>query len=99
MSSITWPVFACVFILFSYGTFKRKRWVWYPGVIISTTFLAIFGLMLPSFMVTAVLYMDFFSVSGLITVVISLLIDLGIIYFITRPSLKLYFEIGEETFQ
>jgi hypothetical protein len=48
----------------------------------------IFALMLASFMTTAILYMDYFSVAGLVTVIISLLIDLGIIYCLTRLKIK-----------
>ncbi|MEF8848074.1 MAG: hypothetical protein V5A68_02965 [Candidatus Thermoplasmatota archaeon] len=99
MSAITWPVFACVFIWIAYGTFKGKSWVWYPGVIISTTFLVIFGLMLPAFMVTAIFFMDLFSVAGLITTVISFLIDLALIFLLTRPQVKIYLDIKSESFK
>lgn len=91
ISATTWFVFGCLFFIFAYGTFKGIGWVWTSGIIISTIFLVIFGFMLASFMVTASLFLDFFSVMGIVTVVISFLIDLGIIYFITRPHIKVYF--------
>ena len=81
ISSIVWFVFAAVFILFAYGTFKKETWVWTTGVIISTIFLAIFGLMLAAFMVNAIMFLDIFSVAGLVTVVLSFIIDIGIVFY------------------
>jgi hypothetical protein len=88
ISFVSWFVFAITFIIFAYGTYHAKKWVWTTGLIISSLYLAIFALMTGSFMVTAILYMDYFSVVGLITVVISLLLDLGIIYCLTRLKIK-----------
>ena len=93
MSTIVWFVFSSLFIIFSYGTFKKDHWVWTTGVIISTIFLAVFGLMLASFMINAVVFLDWFSIGGLISVVLSFLIDLGIVFFLTRPIVKAYFEV------
>jgi hypothetical protein len=93
ISTIVWLVFAALLIIFAYGTFKKDSWVWTTGTIISTIFLAIFSLMLASFMVNAILFLDFFSIVGLVTVVISFIIDLGIVFYLTRPVTKLYFEI------
>lgn len=92
MSTIVWFVFSSLFLLFSYATFKKDRWVWSTDLIISTIFLAIFGLMLASFMINTVMFMDYFSVSGLITVILSFLIDIAIIFCLTRPATKQYFE-------
>lgn len=97
MSTIVWYVFSFLFILFTYGTIIRKAWVWTTGVIITTIFLAVFGLMLASFMVTAYLFPDRFSILGLITVVLCTLIDLGIIFFLTRPPVKKHFGIQTRT--
>lgn len=94
LSTIVWLVFACVFLAFSYGTFMGKKWVWTAGVIISSIFIVVFGLMLGSFMVTAVMFPSYFSVAGLNTVIIAFLIDLIIIYFITRPDIKAYFKVN-----
>jgi len=94
LSSIVWIVFACLFLLFSYGTFIGKKWVWTIGVILSSLFLIIFGLMLGSFMVTAIVFPGFFSIAGLNSVVVAFILDLGVIYFITRPDIKFYFKIN-----
>lgn len=91
VSLISWLVFAVLFFAFAYGTYTLKKWVWTSGLIISTIFVVIFALMLASFMTTALLYMDIFSVAGLATVIISLLIDLGIIYCLTRLKVKSIF--------
>jgi hypothetical protein len=80
-------------MIFLYGTYRGDSWVWTTGIIISTIFLAVFGLMLASFMINAVIFRSEFSVAGLVTVVLSLLIDLGIIFYLTRPKTKLFFEI------
>jgi hypothetical protein len=93
MATIVWFVFSSVFILISYATFRKDSWAWSTGIIISTIFLAVFFLMLASFMINAVLFLDWFSVLGLVAVVLTVLIDLGIVFFITRPATKLYFEI------
>ena len=95
LSMIVWFVFACLFVVFSYGTLKSKGWVWTSGIIISTIFILVFGLMLASFMATAILFLDYFSVAGLVSVVITLLIDLGIVYFLTRPDVEKYFAKNE----
>jgi hypothetical protein len=94
VSTIVWFVFSSLFLIFAYATFRGDNWCWTTGLIISTIFLIIFGFMLASFMVTSVLFFDWFSVYGLITVVLSFLTDLGIIFLITRPKTKLYFAIG-----
>jgi hypothetical protein len=49
--------------------------------------------MLAAFMVNAIMFRDEFSVAGLVTVVVSLITDLGIVFFLTRPDTKLYFNI------
>jgi len=91
ISTIVWFVFSALFIVFAYVTIKKDHWVWTSGLIISTIFLVVFGLMLGAFMVNAVVYLDWFSVTGLITVVLTFIIDIGIVFFLTRPDIKLYF--------
>jgi hypothetical protein len=91
ISTIVWFVFSSLFIIFSYATFRADGWAWTTGVILSTIFLIIFGLMLASFMVNAYLFRDWFSVTGLITVVLSFLTDIGIVIYLTRPVTKIYF--------
>ena len=92
MAAIAWFVFSAIFTIFAYGTFKKETWVWTTGIIISTIFLAIFALMIASFMVNSLLYLNVFSVLGLVTVVLALIIDLGIIFYLTRPVTKIYFD-------
>ena len=91
-STIVWFVFSAVFVLFAYGTLKGDSWVWSTGLIITTIFLVVLGLMLVSLMVNAVLFLDLFSVSGLITVTLAFIGDLAIVYYLTRPASKIYFE-------
>ena len=95
ISTIVWFVFSSLFIIFAYATFRRDNWAWTTGIIISTIFLVIFSIMLAALMINAVMFLDWFSVAGLVTVVLSFLIDLGIIFYLTRPTSKLYFEITE----
>jgi hypothetical protein len=90
-STILWFVFSFIFIIFFYGTVKADTWVWTTGLIISTIFMAIFALMLASFMVNAIMFRTTFSVLGLVTVVLSFLTNLGIIFHLTRPATKKYF--------
>jgi len=92
MSTIIFLVFSGVFIVFTYGTLKKIDWVWTTGIIISTIFLAIFSLMLASFIVNVLMFKDDFSITGLVSTILVFLIDLGIIYYLTRPKTKLYFE-------
>jgi len=94
MSAIVWPVFSAVFIIISYGTFKKDGWVWSTSLIFSTIFLAIFALLLASFIINALRFYDPFSVLGLIIIVISFMTDLGLVFYLTRPITKQYFEIS-----
>ena len=93
MATIVWFVFSSVYILIAYATFKKDSWAWSTGIIISTIFLVVFFLMLASFMINAVLFLDWFSVLGLVAVILTVLIDLGVVFFITRPATKMYFEV------
>jgi hypothetical protein len=91
ISTIVWFVFSSVFVIFSYATFRGDGWAWTTGIIISTIFLIVFGLMLGSFIVNAIRFLDWFSVYGLITVILSFLTDIGIVIYLTRPLTKIYF--------
>lgn len=93
LSTIVWFVFSALFVIFAYAIFRKESWAWTTGIIISTIFLAVFGLMLASFMVNAIMFFDWFSVNGLVTVVLSFVADLGVIFFLTRPATKQYLEI------
>ncbi|UCF49555.1 MAG: hypothetical protein JSU91_07340 [Thermoplasmatales archaeon] len=91
VSTIVWFVFSFLFVIFSYATFRGEGWAWTTGLIISTIFLIVFGLMLAAFIVNAIRFLDWFSVYGLISVILSFLTDIGIIIYITRPITKIYF--------
>ncbi len=95
VSTIVWFVFSSLFIVFAYGTFRKDNWVWTTSIIISSIFLAVFGLMLAAFMINALFFLDPFSVWGLVTAILSFLIDIGIVFFLTRPATKIFFEVGE----
>jgi len=85
-------VFGSIFIIFSYETYKIKSWVWNAGLIISTIFLVIFSFLLASLMLTTLIFPDEYTVTALIEVMLAFLVDLGIIFFLTRPNIKIYFE-------
>lgn len=91
-STIIGLVFSSVFVIVAYGIYRKDRWVWSTGLIFSTIFLAIFGLLLASFMINAIIFKDDFSILGLIIVISAFLTDLGIVFLHTRPAAKLYFE-------
>ncbi|MGF3554508.1 MAG: hypothetical protein ACQXXF_04445 [Thermoplasmatota archaeon] len=91
-STIVWFVFSAVFIIFAYGTLKGDNWVWSTGLIITTIFLIVLGLMLVSLMINSILFLDLFSVTGLVMVILAFIGDLAIVYTITRPATKIYFE-------
>jgi len=95
MSSIVWLVFSSIFIIIAYGTLKVDSWVWTTSMIISTIFLAIFSLMLLSFIINILFYLNEFSKLGLVTTIITFIVDLGIIFFLTRPAVKLYFFVSK----
>jgi hypothetical protein len=100
ISTIVWFVFSSLFVVFAYATFRKDTWAWSTGLIISTIFLIIFSIMLAAFMINAIMFLDWFSVAGLVTVVLSFVIDLGIVFFLTRPVTKIFFENNiEENFE
>ena len=83
-------IFGGIFLIFSYETFKVKSWVWNAGIIISTIFIVIFSFMLASTTLTALIYKNEFAIQTLVSVMISLFVDIGIVFLITRPSVKVY---------
>jgi len=95
LSAITWFVFALVFAFFAYGAVKGKKSVWTSGIILSTIFIVILGLMLASLMATILIFLNYFSVLGLITVIIAFLINLSLVFCLTRSATKVYFEEKE----
>jgi len=88
----TMLVFGSIFVIFSYETYQRKTWVWNAGVIISTIFIVVFSFMLGSLMITSLMFMNQTIIQALIIIMIAFLTDLGIIFLITRPNIKAYFE-------
>jgi len=99
LTTIVWFLFSFVFISIAIGTLKAHDWVWTTGLILSTFFLAIFALMLGSFIIIFIIYSDFitfFVQYGLITTILAFITDLGIIFFLTRPATKFYFHMAKE---
>jgi hypothetical protein len=95
-STIIAFVFAFVYVIVAYGIFKKDTWVWSAGLIFSTIFLAIFGLLLSSFMINTIIFRDEFSIIGLMIVIIAFITNLGIVFFHTRPNTKIYFGVLEK---
>lgn len=96
MFAISMLVFGVIFIIFAYETYKGRKWVWNAGIIFSTIFLVIFGFLMMSLMITALVFMDTrFSIPMLIAVMVAFLTDLGIIFFVTRPQIKAYMHSPE----
>ena len=83
-------VFGVIFVIFGVEFLRGKSWAWSAGVLISTIFLVIFGFMLGSLMITALLFMDPFSIPTLVLMMITLLIDLGVLFLTTRPKVKIF---------
>lgn len=92
LSTIVFTVFSFVFIIIAYGTLKKDHWVWTTGLIISTIFLVIFGLMLAGFIINVLIFKDDFSIIGVVSVILTFITDLGIVFHLTRPVTKKYFE-------
>lgn len=75
-----------------YGIMKKKSWGLTVTIILSTLMIISFGIMLTGFIAVLLLFQNLFSTVGLITVNIAILVDLALIFFLTRPSTKRYFE-------
>jgi len=95
-STIIAFIFSSAFAIVAYGIMKKDHWVWSTGLIFSTIFLAIFGILLAAFMINTVTFYDPFSIFGLNIVIIAFLVTLGIVFFHTRPAVKLYFDLEEK---
>jgi hypothetical protein len=91
-ATIVWFSFSAVFVIFAYGSLRGDSWIWSTGLIISTIFLVVLGIMLAALMVNSILFLDLFSVSGLITTILAFIADLAFVYYLTRPAAKIYFE-------
>jgi hypothetical protein len=91
-SSIVWFAFSAVFVIFAYGSLRGDSWIWSTGLIITTIFLVVLGIMMGSLMVNSILFLDLFSITGLVTTILAFIADLAIVYFLTRPTARMYFE-------
>jgi len=91
-ATIVWFSFSAVFVIFAYGSLKGDSWIWSTGLIITTIFLVVLGIMLASLMINSILFLDLFSISGLVTTVLAFIADLAVVYYLTRPAAKIYFE-------
>jgi len=91
-STIVWFTFSAVFVIFAYGTLRGDSWIWSTGLIITTIFLVVLGIMMGSLMVNSIMFLDLFSVTGLITTILAFIGDLAVVYYLTRPAAKIYFE-------
>jgi hypothetical protein len=91
-ATIVWFTFSAIFVIFAYGSLKGDSWIWSTGLIITTIFLVVLGIMMGSLMINSILFLDLFSISGLVTTILSFIADLAIVYFLTRPTAKIYFE-------
>lgn len=95
--TITMFVFGSIFLIFAYETFAGKSWAWSAGIIISTIFIVIFSFMMGTLMFTAIIYrgvQDQVLVPMLVLVMVAFLVDLGIVFLITRPNIKEYLKSG-----
>jgi hypothetical protein len=91
-ATIVWFSFSAVFVIFAYGSLRGDSWIWSTGLIITTIFLVVLGIMMGSLMVNSILFLDVFSVTGLVTTILAFIADLAIVYYLTRPAAKIYFE-------
>ncbi len=91
-STIVWFSFSAIFVIFAYGSLKGDSWIWSTGLIITSIFLVVLGIMMGALMVNSILFLDVFSVAGLVTTILAFISDLGIVYYLTRPAAKIYFE-------
>ncbi len=92
VSTIANVVIAGTFFVLSYATIKRYPWARNTGIVISTLCLIILGVLIVALMANSVIFLDDFSVLGLVTIIITFFLDFGIVYLLTRPAIRLYFQ-------
>ena len=88
-------VFGVIFSIFAFETLIVKKWIWNAGIIISTIFMVIFSFMLAAIMITAYFFTDQVIENLLITVILLFLVNLGILFLVTRPDLKRFLQKDE----
>ena len=91
IGTLIWIGNAGLSSILAYGLFKRLNWAYTTALIFTTLVIAALTIMLIGFMVGLVKFQDMFSIIGIVTNIIALLIDLIIVFLITRPSMKLFF--------
>jgi hypothetical protein len=74
-----------------YGFYKKYKWALTTTLILTTLSVVVYLIMLISFIVVLIKFQEIFSITGIITTVIALLINLVIVFLITRPATKKYF--------
>jgi hypothetical protein len=88
IGTILWFGSAALMLLISYGLYKRKSWAWTTAMILNSLCLFVFSIMLAAFIVAVLIFQDIFSITGIVTTVLALLIDIGIVYLLTRKDVK-----------
>jgi hypothetical protein len=93
IGTLVWLGTSLLFMGLSYGLYKQRHRAWTISMILTTLGLVVFSIMLLGFIVTSLMFKDTFSITGLITDILALLIDISIVYLLTRPSTKQYFNV------
>ena len=91
IGTVVWFGFAVFFMVLLYGMFKKLGWAWTTSLILTTLKMVIYSIMVITFMIVLVKYQSIFSVVGVITSTFALLIDICIVFLLTRPITKQYF--------
>lgn len=89
---LIWAGITILLIILLYGLIRNYRWAWTTSLIIATLGLVLFPIILIAIMTTLLKYQSAFSSLGIITITIALLLDICVVYILTRPVLKQYFE-------
>ena len=91
LGSFVWFGSSALFLFLIYGIIKEKRWSWTMIYILTTFGIIVFIIMLIGFFVVTFLFKTLFSILGLSTVIIGLLLLIYSVYLITRVKVKQYF--------
>ncbi|MBN2065763.1 MAG: hypothetical protein JW771_03025 [Candidatus Thermoplasmatota archaeon] len=92
VSAIASIVLASSFFVLLYATIKRYHWARNAGIVLSTLYLIVFGMLLAALMVNSVIFHDEFSIASLVTIIVAFFLDFGIVFLLTRPAVRLYFQ-------
>jgi hypothetical protein len=91
IGTILWFGSAGLMLIIAYGLIKKKHWAWTTAMIINSLCLFAFGIMLAAFMVAVLIFQDLFSITGIVTSVLALIVDIAIVYLLTRNETKKYY--------